>query len=312
MLIKLKQLLFLLLFLLVSCATDIPQNTPSRQIASENCNEIIKNIIEVQSTETNDLIFSKLHAQEKVHPSGKKYTELIADPDIIENDPLYANFMNETIEIIYYPAKTFGHVKLRVGTTMYDFKGVKFTGIDKYHPKMKKNNASTSDGPIGFVFKVGADKIKQTKDDVEMMYLSSSIYNIPPYDLFSGKIKILEKEFNGRKYLVYDSNSSTTNLSNKREASGKIIQVDGKYFLESDDGYRVKVEKKEDGLYTQSYSCLTSATYAMGKYFNLKLNYGDFPKGIIETLPEDIQKSVMSTENLSGESPDVVIKYFAD
>jgi hypothetical protein len=299
-----KIIIFLYLILLSSCSNENIRSHSERAIASSgSCTEIIQDFFHDNNS-------YNLKSTEKIHPSGKKYLELIANPDIIENDPGYAKFLNETLEILYFPSKSFGHVKLRIGNSVYDFKGVKFTGIDKYHPKMKKNTASAADGPIGFIFKVGADKIKQVQDEVEMMYLNSSVNNIPPYDLFSAMIKIDQHEVNGRTYLVHASTSPAANLANTREALGKIINENGKYYLESADGLRVDVEKRADGYYTQSYSCLTSATFAMKKFFNIKLNYDDFPPGIIETLPADLQKAVMSGGHQNGESPSVVMKYY--
>ncbi|MGZ3788243.1 MAG: hypothetical protein ACXVLQ_06950 [Bacteriovorax sp.] len=309
--------IFKLIFLsaaifLTSCASEQRSFQTGREIASSSCEEIIHQFFPSNLSEDEPSFFTKLNARKKTHPSGKSYLELTADPDVIENDPSYAKFLDETIEIIHFPTASFGHVKLRIGTSMYDLKGVKFAGIEKYRPKMKKNKSSKADGPTGFVFKVGAAKIKEMQDEIGMMYLNSEVNNIPPYDLYSSMIKIEEREINGKINLTYASTSPAKNLANKRDANGKIIYIEGKYYLESDDGLRVDVEKRDDGFYTQSYSCLTSATHVLEKYFHIDLNYGDFPTGLLEGLSEDLQKNIMNENRMKGQSPAIVIKYFED
>ncbi|MDD4974883.1 MAG: hypothetical protein PHY93_11065 [Bacteriovorax sp.] len=307
-----KLILLTTIIFLTSCSSETLQLQPRREIASGSCEEIVHQFFHTDFLQDEPSFFTKLNPRKKTHPSGKSYLELIADPDVIQNDPSYAKFLDETIEIIHFPTSSFGHVKLRIGTSLYDLKGVKFAGIAKYYPKMKKNKLLKTDGPTGFVFNIGADKIKKIQDEVEMMYLNSEINNIPPYDLYSSMIKIEEREINGKIHLTYASTSPAKNLANKRDANGQIIKIEGKYYLESADGYRVDVEKRSDGFYTQSYSCLTSATHVMEKYFHIDLNYGDFPSELLEGLPEDLQKAIMNENRMTGESPAVVIKYFED
>lgn len=296
---------------LLSCSRTAENPHLDRKIASDTCPELVSHFFALPKEAPVPAFLSKLKSQEKFHPSGKKYIELTADPDVIANDKDYAKFLEETAEILYLPSISFGHIRLRLGTTMYDFKGVKSAGIEKFYPKMKKNK-KPGNGPMGFVFKIGADKIKSMQDEVEMMYLNSNFNNIPPYDLYSGMIRIIESGVGENKILTYASTSNVTNLSNKRQASGKIILHEGKYYLESDDGYRVDVIKRPDGFYTQSYSCLSSATHVMEKYFNTRLNYADFPPEIINQLPPDLQKSITDGQIQGGESPQIVIKYFND
>ena len=161
-----------------------------------------------------------------------------------------------------------------------------------------------------FMFKVGKDNIDKMRNDIEMLYLNSTINNIPPYDLYSPMLKIEEAIVDGKKILKFNSPSPFEPLANKSEISGAVIEVDGKYYLESVDGYRVDVEKREDGFYTQGYSCLTSATHVLKKYFNIDLNYSDFPPGILKHLPEDLQKAIMGGRVGDGVSPDIVMKYY--
>lgn len=125
-------------------------------------------------------------------------------------------------------------------------------------------------------------------------------------------IKIEERTINGKTELRYASKSNASNLSNTRELNGKIIQRDGLYFLESDDGLIVEVEKRPDGFYTQSYSCLSSATHVLEKFFNINLNYQDFPQGLLQHLPEELQKAVLSGKSNGDKSPEIVIKYFSE
>lgn len=246
---------------------------------------------------------TQLRSVEKVFPNKKKYIEYTANLAVMEKYPDYEDFLEQTAEIIFEPIEPFGHINLRLGKKVYSFNSIEATSISAFSPEMRKSSNPKMLSSHGFVFQLGKEKIEALKKEVTLFYSSSRSHNIPAFDAYSPLLKIEEREGSfGGKTLHYVTDSPK--YGNDRMLKGKIVEHEGRMMLEADSGLRVQVIKKGDTYYTQSYSCSSSATEVLEKYFGLKVSYGYSAKSLAESL---LKGNV--NENIS---PAVVIKYYED
>ena len=256
-------------------------------------NEILKPLPEL----------TQLRSVEKVFLNKKKYIEYTANVAVMEKYPDYEDFLEQTAEIIFEPIEPFGHINLRLGKKVYSFNTLESTSIADFYPEMKKSSNPKMHSSHGFVFQLGKEKIEALKKEVALFYNSSRSHNIPAFDAYSPLLKIEEREGSlGGKTLYYVTDSPK--YGNDRMVKGKIVEFEGQMVLEAGSGLRVPVVKKGDTYYTQSYSCSSSATQVLEKYFGVKVAYGYSAKSLIESL---LKGNV--NENIS---PAVVIKYYED
>lgn len=321
-----------LFMLLSSCATWIPEQYPSgRDITVSEAEEIqrwpghttermpanwldscLSSVTQffkpktiLAGTETLGPLpeLTQLRSAEKFFPNKKKYIEYTANVDVMEKYPDYEDFLEQTAEILFEPIEPFGHINLRLGKKVYSFNSLEATSIETFSPEMRKSSNPKMLSSHGFVFQLGKEKIEALKKEVALFYNSSRSHNIPAFDAYSPLLKIEEREgVLGGKNLYYVTDSPK--YGNDRMLKGKIVEHEGRMMLEAGSGLRVPVIKKGDTYYTQSYSCSSSATEVLEKYFGLKISYGYSAKSLAESL---LKGNV--NENIS---PAVVIKYYED
>lgn len=225
---------------------------------------------------------TQLNPEIKKFPNGKKYVEYKANVNVMNNYPDYEEFLERTAEIVFEPIDPFGHINLRVGKKIYSFNFIQSTSINTFSPRIKNSSSEELPGSMGYVFELDKDKIEAMEKEIEAFYRSSASNNIPPFDAFSPLLRIYEDEYPSGKMLLFKSDSPK--FGNKNGINGKIVQEDGKFFLEAGNGFRVDVIKKGDEYYTQSYSCSSSAGYIMEKIFGVNLSYAHSAKSLQQSL----------------------------
>lgn len=245
---------------------------------------------------------TQLNPQAKQFPNGKKYTEYRANLNVMNKYPDYDEFLEQTAEIVFEPVEPFGHINLRIGKKIYSFNFIQSTSINKFSPRIKNSTNPEMSGSTGYVFQVGKEKIEAMEKEIEAFYRSSASNNVPPFDAYSPLLKIHETDGAFGKTLKFKSESPK--FGNENKISGKIIQENGSYFLDAENGVKVPVIKKGDEYFTQSYSCSSSAGHIMEKFFGITLSYDGAAKSIKQSLDNGNMH-----ENIS---PIGIIKYYEE
>lgn len=245
---------------------------------------------------------TQLNPQVKKFSNGKKYTEYQANINIMNKYPDYDEYLEQTAEIIFEPVEPFGHINLRVGKKVYSFNFIQSTSINKFSPRMKNSENPEMSGSMGYVFQVGKEKIEAMEKEIEAFYRSSASNNVPPFDAYSPLLKIHEADGAFGKTLKFQSESPK--FGNENQISGKIVQENGNYFLDAENGIKVPVVKKGADYFTQSYSCSSSAGHIMEKFFGITLSYNGAAKSIKQSLDNGNMN-----ENIS---PIGIIKYYEE
>lgn len=244
---------------------------------------------------------TQLKSEIKTFPNGKKYIHYTADINIMNKYPDYEEFLANTVEVIFEPVEPFGHMQLRIGDQIYAFNNVQWTAINKFAPRLKKSSNPEMPGSSGFVFEVGKEKIDSVIKEVTSWYRSSANMNIPPFDAYSPLLKIEESTgLMGGKSYKYVSDSPQ--FGNNNGLKGMVVEIDGKFILDAQNGIKVPLVKKGDDFYTQSYSCSSSAQYVLHQYFGIDVSYGGSAKSLHHSL---------SNGNIDEpQSPIAVIQYY--
>lgn len=225
---------------------------------------------------------TQLQSEIKQFPNGKKYTEYHASLATLKNYADYEEYVAETAEIIFEPVEPFGHINLRVGKNIYSFNFIQSTSINHFYPGLKISNNPEMSDTTGFIFHLGSEKIEAVEAEIKAIYKSSASHNVPPFDAYGPLLKIHEKDGSYGKKLYFESQSPK--YGNTNGINGKIIEENGDYFLDADNGIKVPVIKKGDEYFTQSYSCASSAAHIMKKFFGIDLSYNVGAKSIKQSL----------------------------
>jgi len=289
------------------------QMMPSHPIAErqpadwiDRCSASIRNFFKPKSTGVDAVVakplpeLTQLNPQVKKFSNGKQYTEYQANINVMNKYPDYDEYLEHTAEIIFEPVEPFGHINLRVGKKLYSFNFIQSTSINNFSPRIKNSSNPEMSGSTGYVFQIGKDKIESMEKEIEAFYKSSASHNVPPFDAYSPLLKIHEIDGAFGKKLKFQSESPK--FGNMNNISGKIVEEDGKIFLDAGNGIKVPVIKKGEDYFTQSYSCSSSAGHIMEKYFGITLSYNGAAKSIKQSLENgNMNESI---------SPIGVIKYY--
>lgn len=243
---------------------------------------------------------TQLNPQVKTFSNGKKYTEYQANINVMNKYPDYDEYLEQTAEIIFEPVEPFGHINLRVGKKLYSFNFIQSTSVNKFSPRMKNSSNPEMSGSTGYVFQLEKEKIEAMEKEIEAFYRSSASNNIPPFDAYSPLLKIHQTDGGSGPKLKFQSESPK--FGNMNAIDGKIVEENGKYFLDAGNGIKVPAVKKGEDFFTQSYSCSSSAGHIMEKYFGITLSYDGAAKSIKQSLDNgNMNESI---------SPIGVIKYY--
>lgn len=245
---------------------------------------------------------TQLNPQVKQFPNGKKYTEYQANINVMNKYPDYDEYLEQTAEIIFEPVEPFGHITLRIGKKLHSFNFIQSTSINNFSPRMKNSSNPEMSGSMGYIFHIGKDKIEAMAKEIEMFYKVSASNNVPPFDAYSPLLKIHEVDGTFGKTLKFQSESPK--YGNENNITGKIVEENGNFFLDSEKGIKVPVIKKGKEYFTQSYSCSSSAGHVMEKYFGITLSYDGAAKSIKESLDNG-----NINENIS---PIGIMKYYEE
>lgn len=272
----------------------------------DRCSAGIRNFFNPKSNAVDAVVakplpeLTQLNPQVKQFSNGKKYTEYQANINVMNKYPDYDEYLEQTAEIIFEPVEPFGHINLRVGKKVYSFNFIQSTSINKFSPRMKNSSNPEMSGSTGYVFQLGKEKIEAMEKEIEAFYRSSASHNVPPFDAYSPLLKIHQEEGSFGPKLKFKSESPK--FGNLNNINGKIVDENGKYFLDSGNGIKVPVVKKGEDFFTQSYSCSSSAGHIMEKYFGVTLSYSGSAKSIKQSLENgNMNESI---------SPIGIIKYY--
>ena len=170
----------------------------------------------------------------------------------------YPELIKNTIEVIYSAnSGTWGHVRLRIGEKVYSFDGPRQTSISKFDPtKVKPDSIST-------LFLVGESSIKSTEFDIAQFYIGSEKYNVPPFDAYGSRIRIVkDKSGDG---LHFETLTKELGAAPQFTAE-KVYQR----YLKTPDG-RLTPLGGVDSSEIIGYSCSTSAAYILNQYFGISI-----------------------------------------
>lgn len=265
---------------------QISQREPADWV--DRCTTGIRNFFNPKNAPTDNISpkalpeLTQLQSKVKKFPNGKSYTEYQASLSALKHYADYDEYVAETAEIIFEPVEPFGHINLRVGKTVYSFNFIQSTSINNYSPRLKVSENPEMSDTTGFVFHLGSAQIEEVEAEIKAFYKSSASHNIPPFDAYGPLLKIHEKDAAFGKKLFFDSDSPK--FGNKNPINGKIIEEDGKYFLDADNGIKVPVLKKNGDYFTQSYTCASSAAHILKKFFGIDLSYNVGAKSIKQSL----------------------------
>lgn len=178
----------------------------------------------------------------------------------LKANPNYSEFLDNTIEVLHSPdVGPFGHIRLRIGQRIYGFENIRQTIVKDFLPHYVSADTTSA------VFWIGKEKLEKLQAEIETIYVNSSKYNIPPFDAYSPLVEVQTLP-NGQLSLL----SPSPQFGADNYVNGKI--VDGQY-LQTPDGTLTPLMIKNGKFYIQSYSCSTSASFILNKYFNIKIPF---------------------------------------
>lgn len=277
----------------------------SRSVASGRIKSCLRSIFSYfKRTEPRELTGENIVDLERateLQPERKPFTygegdylELRADVKKMKKLPEYNEFLENSVEVIYTPIEPYGHIRLRVGKELYSFETLQTTLNGKaFSPRIQNSKSDKLSDSHGMAFYVGKEKIEEMKEKLREFYKNSAENNFPPFDAYGSKLELLD---NG---VERSFKSPSPAYGNNNKANGIVIKEGENYFLESPGGYRYQIEKDGPRYYAQSYSCSSSATHVLQKFFDIKATGGSSAALLIDRL-------------ISGRSvhkPDVIIKY---
>ena len=279
----------------IAAFTESSQRGPADWI--DKCTEGIKNFFKPKTNNVEALApkelpeLTQLQSKVKQFSNGKKYTEFKASLATLKNYADYDEYVAETAEIIFEPIEPFGHINLRIGKNIYSFNFIQSTSINNYTPRFKASENPEMSNTTGFVFHLGSDKIEAVEAEIKAFYKSSASHNVPPFDAYGPLLKIHEKDGASGKQLYFSSDSPK--FGNENRITGKIVEEDGHYFLDAENGVKAPVIKKGEEYFTQSYTCASSAAHIMKKYFGVDISYNVGAKSIKQSLENgNINKTI--------------------
>ncbi len=254
-------------------------------------NPVCNNYLEKKLSIPEDYIVAPVVESSKAPPLVRMSSDFAASAE-------YEELLNNSLEFFYSPSGVFGHVSLRVGKKLYSFNFIQDTSIHDFRIPWSNRN-----GKKGVVFSISPERLKEVQKEIDEIYANSAKYNVPPFDAYGGKLKILhKKKFWGlQKYLVYESRGPDKSYANNGKIFAKLIEKDGEHFLEAPNGFRWAVEKKGDEFFVQSYSCASSAMMIAEKFFGIS-----FPR---KTAAAKDLINILEKGNLKGTIPDLLIDY---
>jgi hypothetical protein len=198
----------------------------------------------------------------------------------IKRNRSYRDFLNSSVEVIYFPHSSYhGHVRLRIGERMYGFESVKrtFNGsfdtdrIFKSERRLKKGKKAGNEGVVYLLTEDQQAILQQRQAQIKQFYDSSQMYNIPPFDgSGASEVKVIVDEATGK--ISYHSPTSPSSYGNRAEVNGELVEIEGKEFLKSPNGYLHPVRLNAAGeRVTHAYSCTSSASHVLSQILGLNV-----------------------------------------
>ncbi len=244
----------------------------------------------------------KLSYEELEFKNGKPYIALNASAAGFMRNYEYDKFLEKSIEVIYVPYEPFGHIAIRVGKYVYAFNAIQRTMSTYFKPIIHPFRGPEKSS-FGFIFMMDKEKIAKALNEIEDIFKNSQEYNLPPFDAYGVLIKIEEIDRGvmgkGLRFV-----SDSPKLGNNSEVRAKIVEIEGKLFLQAPNGYKVPVIKKGKQYYAQSYSCSTVASRILREFFGINIAQDASAKYVLE---------VLKSGNPGGNrSPDYMMRYYEE
>ena len=226
----------------------------------------------------------------RVFRNGKPYVHIKMNAELAKSLE-YKELLKNSVEVIYRPIEPFGHIQLRVGKRLYGFEGVKWTKLLNFIPK------TGTIGTQGVLFKIPEERMAAIRDYLEKFYKNSGTVNVPPFDAYSPMLEI-KRSPTGR--LKYISSTKDLDFANNAALNAKLMEIDGKTFLLTKDGFQYPVTHKDGRYYVQSLSCSTSTTCILKNKLGIDVDFDHGSKSLLNSLIDG---------NPKGTAPDAVIDY---
>lgn len=228
---------------------------------------------------------------EKKFSSGQRYVEYKIPQKLTATKSEWQSFQENSVEVMYEPTGPFGHIRLRVGSTVYSFNFSKDATLHLFDPS--KNKATD-----GYAFVVPKEDIAKVQKEIDRIYYNSSLYNVPPFDPYSHQMRLSSNRENPR---FRRPTSSIYSLMSTNGATGRIVTRDGRKFFQTPDNLFVPLEEHGEGVVCmQSFSCSSSANHILKKFFGIDLDVDRGAKGMREQL---------EAGSSMNRTPDVVLRY---
>jgi hypothetical protein len=241
------------------------------------------------------------NAEAKIHFQYRKKSVPVYNlkSDYIEIGAQYSKFLLNSIELIYSDEKPIGHIRLRIGDRIYS--------LGKYRIATRKQFESHNLDPgknatTGYVWRVPFSHINKVIPEIEQLFNNTVNYNLFGFDRTSRILSVRElHDPSTYKGLEYQRRHGLSLLFSKDIdlLTGFRVSENGEVFIETPDGNRIEAIEDERGLCVQGFSCSTSATYILHKYFAI-----DLP---IQIGADSLNKLLAAPD--FDQPPDAIIRY---
>jgi hypothetical protein len=181
----------------------------------------------------------------EINPGANEYDRVV-----------YESHLDDSIEVIYVVRGVYGHTSLRVGRKWFSFDDVSSARILDYQPTYGRPHK------LGVIFSVGQSEVQRLMPVLEQMYMSAHSYNVPPYELFSGPLRIQlgdEQKFR----------SFSKTLGNRKPAvAGVVPDGRGGRILRS-PLWDLPIIQDGAEFFAPSFSCSTIITYVLREFLHV-------------------------------------------
>ncbi len=176
----------------------------------------------------------------------------------LSNNTSYNNYLNNTLEIIFSPKGSTGHVELRVGTKVYSFENHLLRKTFDYGPEYYRS--VITEGSIGRVYQLNRDQLLELETYLNKIYRANE--NFPPFDVY-GSYEKVEKIKEGVYKLVESRN--------KRSFNAKLVEDESGLYFIGESGLKVAAKRLGDDILIDTVNCAKISTLLVKSLFDIDL-----------------------------------------
>ena len=272
---------------------EIRENNNSLTEADSSFKQIISSLDAVNELPADYPHLPFLKQSIKTFSSGRKYLQYIIDDlYILQNNSELKAFLDNTVEVIFYPNSQYGHIRLRVGRRLYGFEFFRSSLLADYDVRLGSDKE-------GFIFHVPKKKIDQLQNSIEKFYNGSNKFNMPGFDAGGSNMKLVVEGLTKR----YQS-KRTDSFGNHLPFEADIIKIDNKHYLKNDDGVKLPLTLNAGEFWVEGFSCASSVTYVLKKYLGIDIKKIKYARSL---------RKYLAGGNSKGKTPIIArIDYKAD